>query len=314
MHSARSAAIKLPAAAAPGLYILNYHDVNYESSVLVRGIGYHHSPDVFARHVEMLSHAGVLMSMDEALDRLLVGHPFAAPTFAFWFDDGFAGVRRFAAPILKRYAVTGALSICSRFVSRSEMYWHCMLSGLRFADGLRVLRARLRPHGYLPTTSLKAWLTRHFSPDILSVVHSTYEERVPDWVRRDAFRIFETSDGLRALVQSGWVLANHTAAHYPAFESCGQDRVAEQFAEGAEFVNSLYDGLRFLVVPFGAAHVQTTAPGFYRGLGVPGIVVDVGNRINTADTFKSDQVIYRVNPPWEDGKAPPLGASLDAVF
>jgi peptidoglycan/xylan/chitin deacetylase (PgdA/CDA1 family) len=303
-----------PFAAAPGLYILNYHDVSYESSILTRGVGYHHSPDVFARHVEEIARAGELVSTRDALERLLSGQPFSVPTFAIWFDDGFAGVRRFAAPILARHRVTAAVSICSRFVERSETYWHCMLSCLRFSDSLRFLRERLRAYGYDPKLPLKPWLSRHFSLQVLSVVRSVYEERVPEGFRRDAFRIFETEEGLRDLAEGGWIVANHTASHHPVGALHGREHARMQFAECAPMVQRIYDGPRLLVVPFGTAHLEPTPASFYYELGVPGTVVDVGNRVNTPESYRADRVVYRINPVWQRGKTAPLVESLDSVF
>jgi peptidoglycan/xylan/chitin deacetylase (PgdA/CDA1 family) len=298
---------------APGLYVLNYHDVGYECSVLTRGIGYHHSPDVFARHVEAFARAGDLLSTAEAIERLAGDRPFARPTFAFWFDDGFAGVSRFAAPILQEHGVAGAVSICSRFIERTEMYWHCILSCLSACDALKVVRSRLRPLGYDPGTEVKGWLSRNFSGEALSVVHAVYEELVPPLFRQDAFRVFETEAGLRRLVSRGWLVANHTAAHYPASRLHGAGFVREQFAEGTALVEKLFSGPRFLVVPFGSAHVAATPASFYRELGLPGTLVDVGNRVNTPDSFRNDRVIHRVNPHWQLGRVFPLSPSLDAV-
>lgn len=59
------------------------------------------------------------------------------PLFSFWFDDGFAGVRRCAAPILAERGITGALSICSRFTTRKEMFWRLKPSYLESIDAGR---------------------------------------------------------------------------------------------------------------------------------------------------------------------------------
>jgi hypothetical protein len=123
----------------PGWYILNYHDVNWESSLLVRGIGGTVSPDVFLEHIRSLRAVGKIISVREGLELLHEGHVFEQPTFSFWFDDGFVGVRRYGLPILNNEGITAAISVCSRFVDRTEMFWRSKLSYLRYVDALRTL-------------------------------------------------------------------------------------------------------------------------------------------------------------------------------
>jgi peptidoglycan/xylan/chitin deacetylase (PgdA/CDA1 family) len=290
----------------PGLYILNYHDVSFECSVLTRGLGYHHSPDVFAAHVDALSRAGDLVRLDEGIRRLQQGGSFSRPTFAFWFDDGFAGTRRFALPILEGYGITAGLSICSRFVLRQEMYWRCMLSALRFADGLGALRTRLRRFGYRPQDSLKDWIDGNFTAGVLDVLHATYEGIVPEPFRRDAFRAFDDENGIRELAAAGWLIANHTAAHYPVSESFGAEFVRDQFSECQRLIRRIQDGPAFLVVPFGCAYPTPTPPSFYHRLDLEGAVVDVGNRVNTPASYAADRVISRMSAVWRSAKRFPI--------
>ena len=39
-----------------------------------------------------------------------------------------------------------------------------------------------------------------------------------DDFREDAFRVFDTIDGIRFLLNNDWELANHSASHYPITE------------------------------------------------------------------------------------------------
>ena len=45
-----------------GWHIFNYHDINYEDSILTRAIGGTIRPDVFYSHLQELSKVGELIS------------------------------------------------------------------------------------------------------------------------------------------------------------------------------------------------------------------------------------------------------------
>ena len=113
-------------------YVINLHEVNWESSLFTRGLGGVMSPDLLRRRVEQLRSLGEIIPVQRGLEMLHAGEEFRAPVFSLWFDDGFAGVRRYALPILQEYGITAAVSICSRFVGRREMFWRATLSFLSF--------------------------------------------------------------------------------------------------------------------------------------------------------------------------------------
>src|SRR5215471_12480919 len=131
---------------ARGWYIILYHDVSWEETPFTSHLGSTCPPDVFRDHVRTCEELGELVSIQDGIERVKKGD-IASPLFSFWFDDGFVGVRKYAAPILAAHGVTGAISICSRFAMRTEMFWRCKLSYLHSIDAGRHLRARLRKYG-----------------------------------------------------------------------------------------------------------------------------------------------------------------------
>ena len=66
----------------PGWYILNYHDVNWESSYFTRAIGGVVSPDLFCKHVEKLSKKGKIISVQTGLELLKNKTPIQKPLFS----------------------------------------------------------------------------------------------------------------------------------------------------------------------------------------------------------------------------------------
>ncbi|MCX6907193.1 MAG: polysaccharide deacetylase family protein [Verrucomicrobia bacterium] len=277
-------------------HILNYHDVSWESSIFTRGIGGTVSPDMFRKQVETLKRMGSVISIQRGLDILKRGEPISEPLFSLWFDDGFAGVRRHALPICREHGITAGISVCSRFVDRREMFWRCVLSFLSFCDGLRVLRSRLRPLGYMPGESLKRWSLDHFSEDMIRIINDVYCSLTTDLFRLDAFRLFDDREGLKVLANEGWLIANHTQAHYPVGPSPGEVFTTREFQACAPLLEELGGHSRIWVAPFaGGNYKDPTNRMFYEQLTRrhQTLLIGVENMANTSKTFRNYGRVFR---------------------
>lgn len=277
-----------------GWYILLYHDVSWEESPFVRGIGGTCPPDIFRDHLRHLRMAGRFVSIDEGLRRLNDGGP-DEPLFSIWFDDGLAGVAKYAVPLVEQLGITGGYSVCSRFFNRQEFFWRFKLSYLSYVDGMRFLRSRLRAYGYKSSQSIKVFCLERFSSEVLGAIDDVFERFTSDLERRDAFRLFEAPAGLRDLKARGWTIANHTAAHYPVgFDGCA-DMFEPQFTEceGA-YQKLLGEASMFWVLPFG--HASDAPPDTFRRCGGDRYLVLVGDKINEADGG-AQPILYRIGVP-----------------
>jgi peptidoglycan/xylan/chitin deacetylase (PgdA/CDA1 family) len=286
-----------------GWYILNYHDISWEENPFIRGIGGSFPPDIFREHLEVLSQHGKLVSVQEGFKRWQQGR-LDEPLASFWFDDGFAGVRRYAMPIMDSFGVKGAISINSRFTLRKEMFWRAKLSYLSQTDGLRFLRSRLKPFGYTLNQPIKAFTMDHFSLKLIKVIDAIYEEFVPEHVRSDAFRIFDTMEGIGILHKNGWEIANHSSAHYPLGEAGHIEHFAEEFTECEEALRTHLDlETRFWVLPFDRKSLPLgeLLKVFHNADTRERHLVLVGNRTNTNDD-PHQKVIFRIDPPYLNGE------------
>lgn len=285
---------KYMTALQPGWYILLYHEVSWEENAYVHGLGGTYAPDVFRDHLMSLSRHGPFVSIDEGLERFESG-TITKPMFSLWFDDGLAGVARYAVPLLERYGAVGGYSICSRFVDRREMFWRFQLSYLRYVDGLKVLRSRLAELGHRRSVSVKRFCLDNFSKQVLDWIDATFERFTSPAERADGFRIFETADGVRKLEQAGWTIANHTAAHYPVGDDSAGHLFEEQFSECERFCRSLLgEATRFWVLPFGQRESDRFLEAF-AACGEDRYLVLVGNRVNRRAGDR--RVLYRFAVP-----------------
>src|SRR5262249_33530047 len=131
------------------------------------------------------------------------------------------------------------------------------LSYLNSIDASRHLRARLRARGYQVDRPSRELTLDQFNDEVLGIIDALFSEAAPEIVRQDAFRVFETPDGVLDLQKRGWVVANHSAAHYPIGEPHVMDPVLSQFEECEKYLHTLTGRESiFWVFPFDRNVVQ----------------------------------------------------------
>jgi peptidoglycan/xylan/chitin deacetylase (PgdA/CDA1 family) len=283
-------------------YILLYHNISWEENAYLRGLGVTLPPDVLRDHLAELVRHGELVSISEGLSRLGAGEAHS-PLFSLWFDDGYSDVRTYARPLLHRWGLTGALSVCSRFVERSELFWRMKLSYLAQLGGLADLRRCLRNHGYETGDSVNAFVMDRFSTAIVEAIDATYADLISETARTDAFRMFETVSGLRTLRQDGWIIANHSAAHHPIGERAASSTFAAQFREcEAAFEKWFGEPSTFWALPFDRdPQVRGEVKEMFERFGGGRYLVLVGNRGNRSEDA-AERVLHRVEVPLVDGE------------
>jgi len=293
----------------PGWYLLLYHNVSWEESPFLWHIGGTCPPDIFRDHVQQCSQLGELVSVQDGIETIKKG-PVNRPLFSFWFDDGFAGVRKYAEPILAEWKITGATSVCSRFATGTELFWRLKLSYLNSAGAAGQLRSQLHKYGCSPSDSLSEFTVTKFGPELLDAINNLFEEVASPVVQENAGSLFDTPDQLRSLHEQGWVIANHSAAHYPNRDGCADQEVLEEFEECDEFLESIIGRPSpFWVAPFG-----TMSPGYVEAITDKydsKTIVLVGDKGNVPARVVSDRVWYRVSAPSNDRNG--LGTSLAAA-
>lgn len=284
-------------------YILNYHDISWEENPFLQGIGGSFSPDIFREHVETLKQYGKLVSIQEGFELYRLGK-INETLISFWFDDGFTGVRKYAMPIMDIHGVKGAISIDSRFTLREEMFWRSKLSFIGQTDGLRFLRSKLKKHGYTLDKSVKGFVMDHFSMEIVETIDSVYKEFTQEYIREDAFRLFDTMDGIKELHQNGWEITNHSSSHYPVAEENHIDNFKNDFVSCEK---ALYEHLaietRFWVIPFDRQKSRSNRlkEVFYTVDDKDRYLVLVGDKFNQIH-HENERIIHRIEPPYLNGK------------
>jgi peptidoglycan/xylan/chitin deacetylase (PgdA/CDA1 family) len=276
----------------PGWYIILYHDISWEENCYLRSIGGTCPPDVFRQHLCALTSLGDFVSVADG-ERLLRENAIDGPIFSFWFDDGLAGVSRHAMPILDEFNLTGAVSICSRFVRRTEFFWRFKLSYLNYIDGIRFLRSRLQNYGFRLGDSVKNFTLDNFSEKILEDINELFVRFTTPAQREDAYRIFLDREAVRLLYDRGWDIVNHSAGHYPISQEHSLSLLCPEFQEcEAEIQDICRTPSRYWVLPFDANTSQDVvrAAGSCRG---DRYLVFIGSRRNTAQACNPERILFR---------------------
>ena len=282
----------------PGWYILLYHNISWEESPLTRPFGTTCPPDLFREHLEAVNQLGEMVSVEEGMKKTSANE-IRAPLFSFWFDDGFAGVRRYAEPLLRKYQVTAAIAVCRQFWRKEDLFWRFKLAWLHHLDGMRFLRSKLRKHGYKWGTSVKRFTLDNFSEEVYAEIDTLYQKHTTSLFRDAAMNLFDTKEGLLELSKRDWILANHTVAHYPVGEVSGIKHFVQQFEECEQaMVQDFGAESNFLVVPF-ERKADYRAPELFqtfKDYAKEKYLVLVGNEINYQDNL-ADSMLYRINVP-----------------
>jgi len=90
--------------------------------------------------------------------------------------------------------------------------------------------------------SLKRFTMDHFSEAVVEAVSRVYDECTTPEERAAALALFADRHALRELKEAGWLVTNHTSAHYPVGEDSFIHKLEEQFAECADELGDLLAG------------------------------------------------------------------------
>lgn len=282
--------------------ILYYHNISWKETPWERGLRSCFPPDIFREHIEMLENMGTFVSIDEGIERVKSGK-IKHPLFSIWFDDGMSGLTRYALPILREFNSTGTVAICSRFVKQTEYFWRMKLSYLSSIDGLRFLRSRLIKYGYKIGESIKSFTLDNLSLELIDEIDAVYCRFASSEVRNLGWSLFETEKGISKLRQYGWLISNHSAAHYPVGEDSCLHMFNDQFEECKQLVAALNkESSPFLVIPFDRPQYRSVRlyEEFSKRRKDEWLVL-VGNRANDLDNVLHN-TLYRVYVPNVRGK------------
>lgn len=284
--------------------ILLYHNISWEDNIFTRGIGGTCSPDLFERQINQVKNYGDLISVYDGLELCSEGKS-KSTTFSFWFDDSFSGVKKYAMPILKNYGITGAFSINSRFINRDELFWRSKLSYIESVGGMKFLRSNLKNSGYQIESqfkNIKNFTMDKFSDNILFIIERTYNRLSNKSIREEAFKIFEDIEGLRKLKINDWVIANHSASHYPVSEENYVDHFVDEYTKCDRFIEKhLEIDNPFWVLPFDRQSKRSKrVDKIFDNLNSNKFLVNVGKKINLKQNIDSKR-LYRFGAHITDG-------------
>ena len=273
-----------------GAYFLTYHSVGWEDSAFTHAIPeFTVPPDVFRRHLKMLSEVGRLTSPQEALQKLR-NDTVTEPLIVLWFDDGHKGVIKWALPELQNLQISGALSVCSQFITREEFYWRSKMSYLSHLDLMRAVRSVLREKRMNVPPYLRSWSIRNFDPIIVDAMDTILREQGLNEVINKGKSEFMNVEDVKYISEKSWIISNHTSSHYPTVDKHMGEK---QFLECERFLNDIDPfGSNLWVFPFGSCF----------GSGIEDILSEnkskikvlVGNKKTKSNDLNNRREIHRI--------------------
>ncbi|CAN1531781.1 NodB homology domain containing protein [Flavobacteriaceae bacterium] len=287
-----------------GWYILNYHDINWEENVFMKGIGGTYPPDIFYKQMKLYADNARLMSVEDAY-KLYKNNQITEPIFSIWFDDGLAGNRKYALPILEEFNTKAAISLNSDFFLHQDIFYGNKLSYILFNDGMRFLRTKLKTNGYYlnVNTSIKDFSKSNFDLKLNKIIDDLYNEMTNENIRKEAFKLYDNVENIKTLIDHKWTITNHTKSHFPItnancihlFEA--QFNLCEMEIEKAFNVNT-----EFWVLPFDRPDKSDNLEFIFNTINNNNNrnLVFVEDKINL-NNFKSN-LLFRISVPYLEEK------------
>jgi len=212
-----------PSPLPPGWYLLCYHEIASSERLHLRGIGIAHAPDQFERHLEHLAEVADLVAPQEAMDRLANGDD--TPMVSLSFDDGYRGVANHARPLLDQVGITAIAAVNSTFADAATapsgdpapVFWRSQLCWLRHKGKLSELASRLQ----MPISDLRTATMDQYGPAVVNEIAKLYAETDAASAAVDRHQMHLNWDEIRGLRDAGWIVANHSANHFPLLEVAG---------------------------------------------------------------------------------------------
>jgi len=144
----------------------------------------------------------------------------------------------------------------------------------------------------------------HFSMEIIETIDAVYNDFTKEHLREDAFRLFDTMEGIKELQDKGWEITNHSSAHYPVSEKVHVENFKKEFDECEQALHThLNIESKHWVVPFDRKSLKLNEllDVFHAADSKERHLVLVGDKVNQNYDPK-EKVIYRIEPPYLDGK------------
>ena len=158
---------------------------------------------------------------------------------------------------------------------------------------------------------LKGATLDQFSLDVVAAIDEIYQRFTTADQRADAFRIFAAADDVRSLHENGWLLANHSARHYPVSENSAIELFDREFLDCQEWMTALLSQPpMYWVFPFDRVRHRATELSAVRRMYPDQTFVFVGDRPNKPEGNDEPKELYRINAPWN---APTIAPTLKRV-
>ncbi len=99
--------------------------------------------------------------------------------------------------------------------------------------------------------SLREYTLGEFDLQLRALIHSCFSTHANDQLVKAAFSVFDSVEGLQQLMSNGWILANHSASHFPVSEKKSLPLFLEQFITCDTDLSDMFGkGSPFWVLPF----------------------------------------------------------------
>lgn len=261
-------------------------------------------PDVFFRQMKLYAENFKLLPVEEAF-KLYKNNQINEPVLSIWFDDGLAGNRKYALPILEEFKTTAAISLNSDFFLHQDIFYGNKLSYILHNDGMRFLRSKLKAAGFEieVNTSIKEFSKTHFDEKMFLIIDDLYQEMTTPIIRNEGLKLYDSVNNIKTLIKHQWTITNHTKSHFPITNKNCIHLFEEQYNVCEQEINKSFNiQTQFWVLPFDRPDKSDNLIEVFNkaSKNVERNLVFVENKMNLHNF--NINTLYRISVPYLEGK------------
>ncbi|HZR63525.1 MAG TPA: polysaccharide deacetylase family protein [Terriglobales bacterium] len=233
-----------------------FHDIAEPESPFTRGMGVTITPRSFEVALRFITSYYNPVSLNDVLD----GRTLPPRPVLLTFDDGYASVMKWAAPLCSRLGVPAILFLNSSFLDNRRLAPDNLVCYLCNVMGLDIINSAVRAMmgADSPRIHSMADVFSHFFPAITRSERQRFLNLLIDMAGIDEARLAEEAGlylsrkQIAELASKGFEIGNHTATHVRCRSLTAADMFAEVEGNRAELETVSGKQVRSFSVPYGA--------------------------------------------------------------
>jgi len=237
-----------------------FHDISASESPFTRGIGVSITPDKFEAALRFLTRYYTPVSLQEVLANC-DGQGLPPRPLMVTFDDGYASVMEWAAPLCSKFGVPAVFFLNAAFLDNHRLAPDSLVCFVANVLGMETINAAVRivKGADTPKLNCMAEVSSRFFPTISLAERGVFLDalahlgRINEHQLAEEARLYITRKQLCELASLGFEIGNHTYTHVRCRSLTTGDLAEEVDRNKADLEAASGKKVRSFSVPYGSS-------------------------------------------------------------